>query len=405
MFERTILHIDMNAFFASVEQAANPGLKGRAIAVTGQGRTVVTTSSYEARAFGVKTGMNMWQAKAVCPEIIFIVGDNRKYIHTSTLIMAMLQEYTPLVEPFSIDEAWMDITSSLTLFGSPESIAMQIKTRISQCFGITCSIGIAPNKLMAKLASDMQKPDGLTIIKQENLHGVLERTPVRALCGIGRKLGQELAMLGIRSCGELGRYPLERLVRRFGIVGQNLHQMGRGIDNSPVNPQEHDAKSVGHSMTLEQDIDSRHEVMKHLLQLAEMVGQRARRYHVAGKSVHLTVRFADFTTIGRQRSRKNPTNMSSEIFNDVAMIFDSLEIIQPIRLLGVRITNLTRLDQQLPLFEEERKKTLSTVAMDEINQRYGKFSLTYGTVLESSTRGSTVISPAWRPDGIRSVEG
>src|SRR5512140_889087 len=185
---RTIMHIDMNACFASVEQQANPELRGKPIAVIGRGRTVVTTASYEARAFGVKTGMNTWQARQACPQVIFVIGDNRKYTHTSAEIMEMIHDYTPLVEVFSIDEAWLDVTHSLSLFGSAENIAHLLKARIRHRFGITCSIGIAPNKLLAKLASEMKKPDGLTIIPPAEVSRILEQMPVKELCGIGRKL-------------------------------------------------------------------------------------------------------------------------------------------------------------------------------------------------------------------------
>lgn len=406
MQHRIILHIDMNAFFASVEQQSNPELRGKPIAVIGRGRTVVTTASYEARAFGVKTGMNTWQAKQACPQIIFVIGDNRKYTHTSTEIMAMMREYTPLVEVFSIDEAWMDVTHSLSLFGSPENIAYQLKARIRHRFGITCSIGIAPNKLLAKLASEMKKPDGLTEIKPEDVARTLERMPVKELCGIGRKMERHLLMLGIQTCGELGRYDVDRLTRKFGVIGTQLHNMGRGIDNSPVVPAEEqdDVKSVGHSMTLDRDIESRKDILKYLLQLSEMVGRRARRYEVAGKTVHLTVRFSDFTTIGKQMTRKEHTNQSDEIFDEAVKILDSLEIKQPVRLLGVRITNLCYQRLQLPLFECERRKVLATSAMDEVNDRFGSFKVTYGSVLDNEEKGSFVISPAWRPDGIRNVD-
>jgi len=406
MAERIILHIDMNAFFASVEQQVNPELQGKPIAVIGRGRTVVTTASYEARAFGVKTGMNTWQARQACPQVVFVVGDNRKYTHTSSEIMKMLGDYTPLVEVFSIDEAWLDVTGSLALFGSAENIAYQLKSRIKHRFGITCSIGIAPNKLLAKLASEMQKPDGLTIIRPDDVARILEHLPVQELCGIGRKTEQQLVMMGIRSCGDLGRYPLQRLTRRFGIIGERLQQMGQGVDDSPVVPVEnqHEVKSVGHSMTLEKDISDRQEIEKYLLQLAEMVGRRARRYDVAGKTVHLTVRYADFTTIGRQQSRKIPTNQSEELFRETLSILAGMEISQPIRLLGVRITNLCYQRQQLPLFEDERRKVLATAAMDAVNDRYGSFAVTYGSVLDNGEKGSFVISPAWRPDGIRHVE-
>ncbi len=406
MNQHLILHVDMNAFFASVEQQSNPELRGKPIAVIGRGRTVVTTASYEARAFGVKTGMNTWQAKQACPHVIFVIGDNRKYTHTSSEIMQMMRDYTPLVEVFSIDEAWMDVTHSLALFGSAERIAYLLKARIRQRFGITCSIGIAPNKLLAKLASEMKKPDGLTIIRPEDVPRLLERLPVGELCGIGRKVEQHLFLMGIRTCGELGRYPVERLTRKFGVVGERLCQMGKGMDDSPVIPaeDEQEVKSVGHSMTLDRDISLYNDICRYLLQLSEMVGRRARRYGVAGKTVHLTVRYADFSTIGRQQTRKEHTNQSEDIFREAVSILGSLEITQPIRLLGVRITNLSYQREQLPLFEDERRKVLATSAMDEVNDRFGNFTVTYGSVLDNEEKGSFVISPAWRPDGIRKVD-
>lgn len=406
MAARIIMHIDMNAFFASVEQQANPELRGKPIAVIGRGRTVVTTASYEARAFGVKTGMNTWQAKQACPHIIFVIGDNRKYTHTSAEIMKMMQDYTPLVEVFSIDEAWLDVTHSLSIFVSVENIAYLLKSRIKHRFGITCSIGIAPNKLLAKLASEMKKPDGLTVIPPDEVSRILEHMPVKELCGIGSKMERQLLLMGIRTCGELGRYPVERLTRKFGIVGERLQQMGRGLDNSPVVPveDEQEVKSVGHSMTLDRDISNRQDILKYLLQLSEMVGRRARRYGVAGKTVHLAVRFADFLMIGKQQTRKDHTNQSDEIFNEAVSILDTLDLDQPVRLLGVRITNLCYQRLQLPLFEDERRKVLATAAMDEVNDRHGSFAVTYGSVLDNEEKGSFVISPAWRPDGIRRVE-
>jgi len=406
MAERVVMHLDMNAFFASVEQQRNPELRGKPIAVIGRGRTVVTTASYEARACGVRTGMNSWQAKQACPQIIFVIGDNRTYTHTSTEIMKMLHDYTPLVEVFSIDEAWLDVTGSLAIFGTAEHIAGQLKDRIRQRFGLTCSIGIAPNKLLAKLASEMKKPDGLTLIRPADVPRVLEQLPVGELCGVGSKMARQLLLLGIQTCGELGRCPSERLTRRFGIIGERLQQMGQGRDNSPVVPAEEQAevKSVGHSMTLDRDISSRREMRQYLLQLSEMVGRRARRYGVAGKTVHLTVRFADFSTIGRQQTRREHTNQSDVIFTEAAGILDSLALAQPVRLLGVQITNLCYQRLQLPLFADERRKVLATSAMDEVNERYGSFTVTYGSVLDNEEKGSFVISPAWQPDGIRNVE-
>jgi len=408
MDERIILHIDMNAFFASVEQQANPALRGKPIAVIGGAkRTVITTSSYEARAYGVKTGMTVWEARQKCPQIIFVVGDNRKYTWTSAQIVRIFLDFTPLVEVFSIDEAFLDVTGSLRLFGSAQRIAYLIKARIRHRFGITCSIGIAPNKLLAKLASDMQKPDGLTVIRPEEIPRILETVPVKDLCGVGRKTARQLALYGISSCGDLGRFPVAMLRKRFGIIGERLQQMGLGIDDSPVVPAEEadEVKSVGHSMTLERDISLRNEILLYLLQLAEMVGRRARRYSVWGKTVTLSIRYADFDTwVGKQETLPHSINQSADIYRAAVAILDSLVLLQPVRLLGVRLSNLCYGSNQLPLFPAERRQALMVGAMDAVNDRFGDFTVTFGSLLGEEDKGSHVISPAWRPEGIRNVE-
>ena len=404
--ERIILHIDMNAFFASVEQQSNPELRGKPIAVIGAAkRTIITTCSYEARAFGVKTGMNSWQARQACPDLIFVVGNNRKYTYTSTQIIMIMREYTPLVEVFSIDEAFLDVTGCLSLFGSAERISHLIKARIKEQFGLTCSVGIAPNKLLAKLASDMQKPDGLTIIAKDKIAQILERVPIQDLCGIGAKMHQQLSKFGIKTCGELGRFPVEVLKRNFGITGERLHYMGLGIDDSPVVPDEdaEEVKSVGHSTTLDKDITERGDILRYLLQLSEMVGRRAGRYKVAGRTITLTVRYADFTTFSRQQSGSCHTNNSEDIYKAAVQILQGIELTQPIRLLGVKISSLSSHTEQLPLFPAELKKALIAGAMDDVNNRFGDFAVTFGSLL-GRDNGSKVISPAWRPEGVRNVD-
>lgn len=405
---RTILHLDLNAFFASVEQQANPELQGKAIAVVGGGgRTVITTSSYEARAKGVKTGMAIWEGKRACPELIIVVGDNRKYTYTSSRIMQMMQDYTPDVEVFSIDEAWLDVTHSLSIFGTAERIAHLLKARILQSFGLKCSIGIAPNKLLAKLASDMKKPDGLTIILPEDVSRIMERLPIQDLCGIGKKMQRHMNLLSIYTCGELGRCDEARLTRKFGVLGKVYKAMGQGIDHSPVIPLDgsDDVKSVGHSMTLRNDIDRREDILKYLLQLSEMVGRRARRYEVSGKTIHLHIRFADFYSgVGKQTTIGNYINLSEDIYKTAVSILDTLELPQPIRQLGVRMTNLKYSAEQLSLFREVQKKSDAIKAMDTVNDRYGEFKVTFGSLLSAEEKGSHVISPAWRPDGIRNVD-
>lgn len=406
---RVCMHLDMNAFFASVEQAANPELKGKPIAVIGShGRTVITTASYEARKYGVKTGMAIWEGKRQCKDLILVVGDNRKYTYTSSRIMKMMLDYTPLVEPFSIDEAWLDVTHSLkNIFGTPERIAYLMKARIKESFDITCSIGIAPNKLLAKLASDMQKPDGLTIIKPEEVSRVMETLPIKELCGIGNKMQRHLNLMSIYTCGELGRCDEARLTRKFGIIGKRLKEMGQGIDNSPVTPAQVDdeVKSVGHSMTLRRDVERREDILKYLLQLSEMVGRRARRYEVSGKTVTLYVRFADFySSVGKQDTLKSYINQSEEIYRAAIGILDTLEMPQPVRQMGVRLSNLQYHTQQLSLFPEVQKRSDMVRAMDIVNDKFGDFTVTFGSLLSTEEKGSHVISPAWRPDGIRNVD-
>jgi DNA polymerase-4 len=411
MDQRIIMHIDMNAFFASVEQQNNPALRGKPIAVIGSAkRTVITTASYEARAFGVKTGMNVWQARQKCPQIILVVGDNRKYTWTSSQIFRMMLQFTPLVEVFSIDEAFLDVTGSMGLFGTPERIAFLLKAQIRHHFGITCSIGIAPNKLLAKLASEMKKPDGLTIIRPDEVSRALETIPARDLCGIGSQTARQLDLYGIRSCGDLGRFPVELLKKRFGIIGERLQQMGKGLDDSPVIPAEEteEVKSVGHSMTLEKDIEGRREILKFLLQLSEMVGRRARRYNVWGKTITLSIRYADFDTwVGKQETLREYINRSDDIYKAVVAILDSLVLPQPVRLLGVRLSNLCYGSNQLPLFPEERKRMQLVNALDEVNDRFGDFTVTFASLLDGNKakeKGSHVISPAWRPAGIRNID-
>jgi DNA polymerase-4 len=406
MKQRLIMHIDMNAFFAAVEQQSNPALRGRPVAVTGsQQRTIILTASYEARRFGVKTGMTLFEARQKCPHLQLVAANNRLYTHASTQIIQIFQDYTPLVEVFSIDEAFLDITGSLQIFGSAQRIAYLIKSRIKARLGLTCSVGVAPNKLLAKLASDMQKPDGLTFIPPAAIGATLEDLPIGELCGIGRSTENRLNSLGIYTCGQLGRFSAAILKRRFGIVGERLKLMGQGVDASAVIPaaQEAEVKTVGHSMTLKQDIDDRPSIARFLLQLAEMVGRRARRYGVLGKTVTLTLRYADFTTFSRQQIQVAAIGQSEEIYRASLRILDALILEQPIRLLGVRLSSLQPRGSQLLLLPEERRRQQLSESLDQVNDRHGEFSVMSASLLEVKGKGSHVISPAWRPEGIRNV--
>ena len=405
MDNRTIMHVDMNAFFASVEQQSKPSLRDKPVAVIGaQQRTVITTASYEARAYGVKVGMTVPEAKKLCPDIIFVAGNNKKYTDTCTRLVRLYADYTPLVEVYSVDEAFLDITGSLYLFGEPEDIAMRIKRKIRRGFGLTCSIGVGPNKLLAKLAGSMQKPDGFTIIHPGAVSEILERLPVSELCGIGSRLERHLEAMGVRTCGELGRFPVKELENRFGIVGKRLHQMGLGVDESPVVPVEDtpDAKSVGHSMTLEKNVSNGEDMDRYILQLSEMVGRRLRRGHYSGRTIALTLRYSDFSTFTRRCTIKEYINDGFDIYLAALDILRVIRLKYAVRLLGVSISNLVTSYCQIPLFKRDRDRVAIVQAMDEINDRYGEFSITQARLLDRYQHKG-VIAPAWRPAGIRRV--
>jgi len=402
---RTILHLDMNAFFASVEQLANPALRSRPMAVIGsKHRGVVLSPSYEARAFGVRTGMTYGEARTKCPSLVFAIADPDKYSHACEELLKIWQEFTPLVELFSIDEAFLDVSGCERLFGDPVQTAVRIKERIWQEQGLTCSIGVGPNKLLAKLGSDMQKPDGLVLISPDDVADVLEDLPVQELCGIGPSLTRSLAAMGVRTCGELGRTPLPALIARFGVLGGRLRDMGQGIDGEPVVPledqQDEESKSIGHSMTLNEDCSDAAMIERHILQLSEKVARRLRRGSYHGNTVTLTLRYSDFRTFSRQRKLRHAVNHGLDIHAALCDVLDSVRLDQPVRLVGVSVSCLAKNMVQMPLFNRERKRSFAAVAMDDINDRFGEFTVTWGTLMERYCH-DRVISPAWQPGGDR----
>ncbi len=400
---KTILLIDMDAFFASVEQQSNPALRGRPVAVIGAGkRTVVTTASYEARARGVKTGMNLYEAKKICPELVVVVGNNDKYTHTCTKLKELYLKYTPDVEIYSVDEAFLDVTGSAHLFGGPLEMGRKIKKEIKRLFGINATVGIGPNKLIAKLAADLSKPDGLKWIKKEEVQEVLEALPPEELWGIGKRMAEHLRSLGIRTCGELARTPVGVLRSRFGIVGEHLKRMAQGLDDSPVvsgDEETEDVKSIGHSMTLPDDVYRIPEIKAYLLLLSDRVCFRARQYGYAGKRVTLIIRYKSFETFSVRKKLDTPTDDTHRVFGVVCKLLDSLRLREPVRLLGVSMGSLLRQSGQLALFPEQDRRRRLLETLDRINLRYGLRSIVWAATLEPK-RQPGVISPAWRPEGV-----
>ncbi len=383
MFDRIILHIDMDAFFISVEQRDNPSLRGKAAAVCGSlSRSVVTSATYEARPYGIRAGMSIQEAKRRCPQLILVEGNHSKYTETAARIFSILKNYTPLVEVASIDEAYLDVTQSTLLFKSLFYIAQSVKDQIRKAEHLTCSIGVAPNKLLAKLGSRLKKPDGLTVIQKEEVEGLLKDLPVGKLHGIGPKLEEELKSIGIITCDQLGKIPVPILTKQFGVIGNKLHEMGLGWDDRPVVPfdEEEDPKSISHSVTLEEDTSESDFLGKVLFQLSERVSKRMRKESFFGQRVTLTVRYSDFYTFSKQKTLSKWVNSGNEIFRHSVELFESIQHPKPIRLLGVGVSMLKKEWCQLDLFEKRAKKDNLLNAMDRVNERFGDWTLTWASL-------------------------
>lgn len=397
------MHIDMDAFFASVEQRDDPALRGKPVAVIGaNARTVVVTSSYQARAMGVKTGMNRFQAKNACPQAIFVEAHHEKYTAICEQIVKILYRFSPDIEVYSIDESFLDITGVGHLFGTPLKTGRKIKDAILKELNLTCSVGIGPNKLIAKLASKQNKPDGLLWIKKDRVSAVLKDLPVEELCGIGNSTKEALNRMGIYTCSELAAQAEPALRRKFGVLGQTLINMGKGEDDSAVMPfgYQEQAKSIGHSMTLEHDITAHSDILAHVLQLADMVSCRMRREQLAGNVITVVVRYSDFHTFTRQKKIQDRTDDAQKIYLTAAGIIGKTKLEKPVRLLGVSVAGLQKREKELYLFEQDSKRENLNKALDAVNNRFGEDVLTFAA-LRHKEKHDKVISPAWRPFGTR----
>ncbi len=384
---RTILLADMNAFFASVTQALEPDLQGKPLLIAGdikKRRGIILASSYEAKRKGVKTGMAVWEARAFCPEAILRPPNYAAYLDFSTRILMILQDFSPLVEPFSIDEAFVELTGTETLLGTPLEIARSIKKRIKEEVGVLCSVGIGPSKVIAKMAAELQKPDGLTIINAADVSRLFWPLPVGELYGVGRQMEKHLKNMGIRTIGDLAQSPVHLLSQRFGIVGAHLYEFAHGRDDSPVNPHSLDhVKSIGHQVTLPKDYTTQQDIDVILLELAEAVCRRARQGNYAGKTVSLYIRGNDFSGIARSRTIQEPTSYPQVVYTLARKLFrQHWPPENPVRLLGIALSNLVKTKStQLALFDKEAQ--LYT-AIDDIKNRFGENSLLRGSFLLES---------------------
>ncbi|WP_274650091.1 DNA polymerase IV [Paenibacillus humicola] len=378
---RVILHLDMNAFYCSVHEAEEPELyRGKPTAVAGSvelRKGIIVTSSYAARAKGVRTGMTVRQGLQACPDLILIKPDFDLYRQYSRGFMSIAWQYTPLVEAMSIDECYLDITGS-SAFGDPLQIAHQIQDRIRGEWNLPCSVGVAPNKLLAKMASDMQKPGGFTVLRIRDVPRLLWDKPCDALFGIGRKTAEKLKRLNIRTIGQLAAADEQLLVKQFGVMGAWMKEAAHGIDRAPVSAARERNKSVGHTTTLPHDVTDRQEAHRILLNLADQTGRRMRRQKLVASTVQIVIRRPDMSTITRSMTMPDPTDEMGVIHREACRLFDKhWREGEPVRLLGITLQNLKPLDEaavQLDLFEYEltpRKEAL-TRAMDMLRDKFGE---------------------------------
>lgn len=370
--------MDMDAFYASIEQRDHPDFLGKPVIVGanpnhGRGRGVVSTASYEARKYGIHSAQPISQAYRLCPKGIFLPVRGRRYVHVSRAIMAILKQYTPLVETVSLDEAFLDVTGTERLLGHAEEIGKQIRVRIREQECLTASVGIGPNKLIAKMASDLKKPNGFVVVQREEVLSFLSPLSVNRLWGIGKKTESKLADLGIHTIGELAKLSKKILQDRFGKLGVLLWQYAQGIDNSPV-ISSRETKSISNELTFQKDVTDIQILRETLLHLSEKVGYRLRSQNMVGRTVVLKMRWSDFSTRILRVTLPKPIYMSEAIYSTIFALMENIDFHQPVRLLGVGITQLAVANEhQLELFGMgEEKGGKVDDAMDRIKKKYGE---------------------------------
>ncbi len=380
---RTIMHVDMDAFFAAVEVLDHPEYAGKPLIIGGRKdspRGVVSTASYEARKFGVHSAMPIAKAAFLCPDGIFIPGRMARYQEVSSQIHGIFPEFSPLVEPLSIDEAFLDMSGCEHFYPSLEEMGQSLKRRIKNKTGITASVGIAPNKFLAKLASDWQKPDGLFVLRPHDIEGFLQDLPVGKLWGVGQKSEAVLHRLNLRYVRDILPHSLAWLQERVGsALGSQIYYLSRGIDDRPVVP-ETEAQSIGHEITFAEDHESLSFLRQQLAQMGEKVGWRLREQGLYARTVSIKVRFSDFKTITRSHTLNHSFNDDDTIFREALHLLEQIKL-QPVRLLGVTVSNVSA-GAQLSLFStEDQPSSRVNELMDTINRKFSPGAITKGRTL------------------------
>ena len=385
MSNRTIMHVDLDAFFVSVEQVLNPELKGKPVVVGGRpgGRGVVAAASYEARAFGLHSAMPLKTAVRLCPQAIFIPGNYHRYSEASRKFMAILADFTPFIEPMGLDEAYLDVTGFESLYGSIHHMAVAIRQRVKDELGLCASVGIASSKVVAKVASEMSKPDGLIEVARGEERAFLAPLPVGKLPGVGEKTEAQLARLGIKTIGRLAITPLSVLKSHFGVSGEVLRRHAGGIGGSKVEPPG-EAKSISRETTFGKDTRNREFLKATLRYLAEKVGADLRRQGKHAKCITLKLRYADFTTINRSLTLAQATDSDEPVFATGLKLMEKALTLgkQPVRLIGIGVSNLVEPGGQLALMDSSVQRLAQlNRTIDRIRDRYGFTAIRTGQTL------------------------
>jgi len=381
----TILHVDMDAFYASVAEKDNPKLKGKAVVVGAGRRGVVSAANYEARKFGIRAAMPVYKAKALAPHAIFISPDMARYEEVSKSVMSIFHDITPLVEPISLDEAFLDVTGARRLLGDGPTIAKLIRARVEQKEGITCSVGIAHNKFIAKIASNQCKPNGLLEIDPEKVLEFLHPLAAKEIWGVGPKTNEQLAKMGLQTVGDIANTPRSTLIRVLGQAsGSSLYELAWGRDYRDVEI-EHIEKSISSSETFDQDIDSQGEILKEFLRLTERSVERMREKGFAAGTISIKVRFTDFKTISRSKTVDLPVTGTQEIFEVVKNLYFGLNLENVlIRLIGVSLDSLVEDEEinQMVLGQRTSGWQQADKAVDRIKNKFGSASLRPARLVE-----------------------
>ena len=383
-----ILHIDMDAFYAAVEQLDNPQLRGKCVIVGGtSNRGVVATASYEARRFGVRSAMPIFQARQLCPHAVFVPPRMDRYQEVSRQIMVILREFSPLVEPVSIDEAFLDLAGTERLHGAPVEMARVIKREILAAVHLTGSVGVAPNRFLAKIASDVNKPDGLTVIAADQVEAFIDRLPIGKVSGVGPKTQATLEAMGVRYLGEIRKFEAQALLAAFGTYGMRLRELAHGIDLTPVTPFV-PGKSISSECTLHEDTREMAALTRCLLAQADEVAAGLRKEGVKARTVVLKLKLADFKLLTRRTTFAPPTQSSQVIYHHAVRLLEDHRIVQKIRLIGLGATGFVRADTpvQQELFGREKKPRAGWEKVDRtletIKNRFGEDVIKRGTLSE-----------------------